>query len=149
MYLKNKNKNKNKNEYLNLKFYLSSQKTRYLIAGIWNTIFGYSCGLLVFYFFSDKTSLVIVGIISNIIGISMSFLTHKIFVFKTKGNWIGEYFRAFVVYGLSALLGIALLVIMVDGFGLKFWLAQGIVVLALIALSFLGHKYFTFKSGPN
>jgi putative flippase GtrA len=75
----------------------------------------------------------------------MSFTTYRFFVFKSQGDWFPEYLRAFCVYGLSGLLGTFSLVILVDVFGAKFWLAQGVVIFFTVLISYVGHKKFTFK----
>jgi putative flippase GtrA len=124
---------------------VSSQKFRYLLAGAWNTLFGYLCGVSIYYIFGSELGIFIVAILSNILAISMSFLTHKLFVFKTKGNWIIEYMRAYCVYGLLAIVGIILLIIFVRWLEIQFWLAQGLVVFLSVVVSYLGHKKFTFK----
>jgi len=124
---------------------LENPRFRYLLAGAWNTAFGYLCGVSMYYLFGDWMGVLIVAILSNILAISMSFLTHKVFVFKTKGNWIREYLRAYLVYGLSAIVGILLLMIFVELLDIKFWLAQALVILLTVIISYIGHKKFTFK----
>jgi putative flippase GtrA len=125
---------------------LSNQKIKYLIAGAWNTLFGYSCGVTIYYLFGDLLGVLIVAILSNILAISMSFLTHKLFVFKTKGNWLREYLRAYCVYGVSASVGILILLIFVKLLNIQFWLAQGLVILLTVIISYIGHKKFTFRN---
>ena len=125
---------------------LKNQKLRYLIAGVWNTLFGYLCGVIIYYKFGDQLGVVIVAILANILAISMSFFSYKIFVFKTRGNWMIEYIRAYCVYGLSAGVGIVILFIFVTCLGIKFWLAQGLVIFLTVVVSFIGHKKFTFRN---
>jgi putative flippase GtrA len=75
----------------------------------------------------------------------MSFTTYKLFVFKTKGNWLQEYFRSCMVYASMALIGIVLLWGMVDHLHIKIWLAQGLVIAATVVISYIGHARFTFR----
>ncbi len=122
-----------------------SIKIRYLVAGIWNTLFGYSVSVALYYAFIEYLNLILIIIISNILTITMSFLTHKCFVFRTKGQWWTEYIRSYLVYGSTALFGIVLLWISVDYLGVPFWLAQGFVMMLAVIASYLGHKHFTFS----
>lgn len=124
---------------------LENPKFRYLLAGSWNTGFGYLCGVSMYYLFGDWMGVLIVAILSNILAISMSFFTYKLFVFRTKGNWVKEYLRAYLVYGLSAIVGILLLMIFVKLLDIEFWLAQALVILVTVIISYIGHKRFTFK----
>jgi putative flippase GtrA len=133
---------------LNNFFYslIGDQRLRYLIIGGINTIFGYLVSNLLYYKIFPWLHIVAVGVIANIICITFSFLTYKIFVFKTKGNWLKEYLRCYLVYGLSMILGILLMWGLVDGLSLPFWLCQGFVMILTIIFSYIGHSRFSFKS---
>lgn len=124
---------------------LHSDKGRYLIAGAWNTLFGYTLGAILFLLFSPDLHTAIIAIISNFIAISMSFYVYKIFVFKTSGNWLHEYLRAWIVYGNMAIISVILLWIFVDLFNFNIWIAQAFIVLITVFISYIGHKRFTFK----
>lgn len=121
-----------------------SRKIRYLLAGGWNTLFGYSISTSFYYLFSKYVHIIVLLVIANILAISMAFLTYKLFVFKTKGNWWREYIRSYLVYGGTALMGIAVLWYMVDFAAIPFWIAQGAVIIATVILSYIGHARFTF-----
>ena len=123
-----------------------TKSIRYLLAGGWNTAFGYFLGVGLYLLLSDRLHITLIAIICNILAISMSFLTYKLFVFKTSGNWLTEYLRSFVVYGTMALLGILLLWCFVDLLGVKIWWAQALVIFLTVFISYFGHKLFTFKS---
>lgn len=123
-----------------------SKSIRYLIAGGWNTAFGYCLGVGLYLLLSDRLHITLIAVICNILAISMSFLTYKLFVFKTPGNWLNEYLRSFVVYGAMALLGILLLWCFVDLLGIGIWWAQALVIFLTVFISYFGHKLFTFKS---
>lgn len=118
---------------------------RYLIAGGWNTAFGYFATVVLYYLLSMRLHIVAIGILANIICISMSFLTYKLFVFKSQGEWIREYFRSYVVYGGSAVIGISGLWFLVDMIGIPFWLAQAVLMVAGVIVSYVGHDKFTFN----
>lgn len=124
---------------------LGANKLRYLLAGGWNTVFGYSTGLVLYTALSNRLHVIVIGLLANIAAITMSFLTYKLFVFRTRGNWLQEYLRAYLVYGAMALLGIGLLWIMVDGGNIPFWIAQGLTVVVVVAVSYFSHSRFTFR----
>ncbi len=122
-----------------------TQKVRYLLAGGWNTLFGYVISVALYYTLSNRLHVVEIAVLGNIIAITMAYLTYKLFVFQTKGNWLREYFRSYIVYGGIALLGIVMLWAMVDGGGIPFWLAQGLVLAAVVVISYVSHSRFTFR----
>jgi putative flippase GtrA len=124
---------------------LDTQRMRYLLAGGWNTFFGYTASIVIYSLLSNRLHVVEIAVLGNIIAITMAFLTYKLFVFQTKGNWLREYFRSYLVYGGMALVGIGLLWIMVDGLHIPFWQAQGLVILLTVVISYFGHSRFTFR----
>ena len=122
---------------------------RYLCAGVWNTVFGYLVGILIFKVFENSLSIIFICILANILSISMSFATYKIFVFQTDGNWIQEYFRSYLVYGGMAIFSIIFLEILVGQLHFSIWLAQALIIIVGVLISYLGHKNFTFKQDSN
>ena len=124
----------------------SKNSISFLIAGVANTIFGYVSALIVYKLLYEEIGLIAVSVLSNIISISFAFLSYKKFVFKTKGNWLKEYLRCYLVYGVSAGMSIAMLWILVKFIGLPFWIAQGISIGIIVLFSFFAHKKFTFSA---
>lgn len=118
---------------------------RYVIAGGFNTLFGYIVGLLLYYSLERRLHIVTICIISNIICITMSFATYKFFVFKTKGNFFAEYLRCYIVYGGSALVSILGLWVLVDLLHIYFWFASLAMMGLSVFISFFGHDLFTFR----
>jgi putative flippase GtrA len=125
--------------------YQEHKPLRYLLAGGWNTIFGYGVSVGLYTLLADKLHITVIAAVANIITITMSFSTYKLFVFKTQGNWLHEYARSYVIYGGMAIFGIILLWILVDFLGWPIWYAQALVILITVGASYFGHKFFTFK----
>lgn len=113
--------------------------------GGWNTMFGYGVGVALYDTLSPYLHILGIGAIANIIAISMSFLTYKLLVFKTVGHWLPEYLRSYVVYGGTALLGTLLLWLFVDGLKISIWIAQGLIIVSTVVISYIGHARFTFR----
>ena len=125
--------------------YLEHKPLRFLLAGGWNTVFGYGVSVGLYTLLAGKLHITLIAAVANIIAITMSFLTYKLFVFKTPGNWLLEYGRSYIVYGGMAIFGIILIWIFVDILGWWIWYAQALVILVTVGASYLGHKLFTFK----
>jgi len=130
---------------MRLNNFLCEQKIRYLVAGGWNTIFGYMLGVFAYLWLYDQMHIFFISILTNIIAITMSFLIYKLFVFKTSGEWLKEYLRIYLVYGVIALIGTILLWGLVDYFKINIWISQGLVLTPLFFVSFILNKKFTFK----
>lgn len=123
----------------------ANERLRYLLVGIWNAVFGYFVGVLSLYVLSSTLYIAGAIVVANIVSISMSFLTYKTIVFRTKGNWFKEYLKAYMVYGLIAILNILLVIIFIDIAKMNIWLGQFTALLITVFISYFSHKTYTFK----
>lgn len=121
------------------------KKLRYLFVGGINTTFGYIAGVLIFNILEQHLHLIFIGIISNVISITFSYSTYKLFVFKTKGNALAEYFKSYVVYGITFLISISLLWILIEGYELNIWVVQAVIIAITVVVSYSLHDRFTFR----
>jgi putative flippase GtrA len=128
---------------------IDNEKLRYLLVGGANTVFGYCSGVFLYEILSSVLNIVFIAILINIVNISASFLTYKLFVFKSQSPWWKEYLRSYLVYGGSAMVGVALIWLLVDVWHIPFWIAQAIVILLTVTLSYLGHSKYTYTNKPN
>ena len=118
---------------------------RYILAGVWNTLFGYFTSLLIYDYYHNFLHILFIGLIANILNISMSFLTYKFFVFRTKNYWLKEYLRSYIIYGGVALVSLCMLWFAVDYLNMPFWIVQALVMSLGVLISYIGHDRFTFK----
>lgn len=123
----------------------NSQKIRYLLAGGWNTLFGYLVGVGLYKILHAHTQTLYIALLANTICISMSFLTYKLFVFRTSGRWIEEYLKNCTVYSGAALISSLLLWVFVDLLSISIYIAQALVIISTVFISYTGHSRFTFK----
>lgn len=133
----------------------SRQFVRYLVVGIWNTAFGYGTFAL-FTWVLDKyipASYMAAILLASVINITVSFLGYKWFVFKTKGNYLREWWRCLLVYSGGIALGLVLLppavfiVSYVTGNPRAAPYIAGALLMGIqVVLSFLGHRKFSFRS---
>jgi putative flippase GtrA len=86
-----------------------------------------------------------IGIISNIVAITITFTLQKLFVFRTQGNWLKEYLRSYITYGVVGIIGFVLLWIFLNVFQVNVWKSQAIIVVIITGISFIGHKKITFR----
>ena len=124
---------------------LNQKRIRYLLVGGLNTLVGYSIGIAIYKAFSDSLGILWIGVISNILSITVAFLSYKTLVFKTKGMWLTEYMKSYLVYGGIAVIGIIFLWVFVDKMKISIWLAQALVMGMTVIISYLGHSRLTFR----
>jgi len=154
----------------------SWQFGRYLLVGVWNTAFGYLTYAALTWVLSRHVAYgyLYAAVLSNLIAISVAFLGYKWFVFKTRGNYLREWMRCFVVYGAAALPGLLLLPMVVSalvyfchispGAGVGHvahfqftaeymritfltapYIGGAILTAGTVIFSFFGHRHFTFR----
>ena len=128
---------------------IDAEKLRYLTVGGVNTVVGYAIGVAAYQILVGSLHILVIGILANIVAITFSFLTYKLLVFRSEGHWFQEYLKAYLVYGSVALLGIFLLWLFVNQIELSIWIAQGLVTILTVAVSYVGHKRFTFGRKNN
>lgn len=123
------------------------QFVRYLLTGGVNTAFSYGVYVAFTWFLSGyvRGAYMFAAVFGNVLTISFSYLNYKFFVFKTRGNYLREYLRAYVVYGGVALLGLALLPFLVEVLGVNPYLAPLVIIPVTVLCSFFGHKHYSFR----
>ncbi len=125
-------------------YHKHKEKINYLLVGGWNTVFGYFAFVALYYLFSAYVNYIILLLISNVFSITNAYVGYKIFVFKTKGNYLKEYLKFYAVYGVSMLLNIILLFLAVELLKANPVVAQAAVIWLTVIISYLGHKHFSF-----
>lgn len=129
---------------------------RYLVVGIWNTVFGYGMFALFTTLLASyiPASYLAASLLSSVLNITVSFLGYKWFVFKTKGHYFTEWARCLMIYSGSILLGLALLppsvfvvAYLTDKPHAAPYIAGALLLATQVILSFFGHKMFTFRNG--
>jgi putative flippase GtrA len=135
-----------------------AQFGRYLVVGLWNTIFGYSSYALLTAVLTPRLphAYILASVLSSLLNISVAFFGYKLFIFKTKGNYLREWLRCLLVYGGGMALGTALLPPTVFVFqhltpanASAPYIAGALLIGVNGILSFLGHKRFSFESSSD
>lgn len=119
---------------------------RYLLSGGWNTVFGIGVYAFMISFPWGREHYLFMIIPANIISISSAFICYKLFVFKTKGNWIREYFKCYVVYASAIGMNCIMMLAFVDLIGMHPVVSQCVCVALTTIGSYIGHKLFSFRS---
>lgn len=116
----------------------------YLIVGGWNTVFGIAVYTMLILLFGERHYLLL-GIPANILAITNAFLCYKYIVFRSRCSFWREYLKCYIVYGGMALVGMGELFLLADCCRIPPIYANIAVTFLNIAISYLGHKYFSFR----
>ncbi|MRS12099.1 MAG: GtrA family protein [Actinobacteria bacterium] len=145
-----------------LRRFVDDERVRYLAVGGWNTLFGYLLFLLMLATLGKPVSslessgvplihwigreyYVIVGWVGWVFAVMQSTATMKYLVFRKGGSYWKQVFRAYFVYLPSQFLGSALLWFVVRVVGLSPQVGALVNTVIITVVSYLGHKYFTFR----
>lgn len=124
------------------------EKLLYLVVGGWNTVFGYALYVaLVSVLGRDNYWWLLIP--SNIIAVTHNYFTYKLIVFRTRGRWMKEYVKFWIVYLPYLGANLLLLPALVSFLQLDPRLAQAAFTLVAFVITYLGHKYFTFRDADE
>ena len=134
------------------------QFARYLMVGVWNTVFGYSLYALFTALLMPRMRFgyIYASVASNLIAITVAYFCYKIFIFKTRGKLLGGVdalhpglWQCFVTWTAVAAL-------LVEGLHYGFHLGRsapyvgGVLWTGMTVIySFFGHKNFSFRVAGN
>ncbi len=128
---------------------------RYLVVGVWNTLFGYASFAALTAILTPLVpySYMVASLLSSILNITVAFLGYKWFVFKTKGNYLREWTRCVMVYSGSIAIGLVLLPVLVVLIrhitsyerGAPY-IAGALLIGVSVVFSFVGHQKFSFRT---
>jgi putative flippase GtrA len=89
------------------------QFARYLGVGVFNTVFGYISFAIILTLLNAALptrllylTVILASVLSTPLNITVAYLGYKFFVFRTKGNYLGEWLRCFAVYGTAMIPGL-------------------------------------------
>jgi putative flippase GtrA len=122
------------------------QPVKFFAAGVLNTIVGY--GLYACFLFFSINYIISVAA-ANILGILHSFLWHKYWTFRSQGNPGKELAKFTLVYLAAFIINIPLLILLVEKIRLDKYTAQALSIIVIAAISFTGHKFWSFATQKN
>jgi putative flippase GtrA len=94
----------------------AGQFVRYLCVGAANTLFGYIFYVLLLTLLNTLLptrwlylTVVLASVLSTPLNITFAYFGYKLFVFRTEGNYLREWFKCFAVYGAGMIPGLVAL----------------------------------------
>lgn len=130
------------------------KKVRFVLVGVWNTIFGYlvfvACDYLFERLFSPRyIAYMSAAILSNILAIINAYIFHKHITFQSTVRGKGilmEFARFFSTYLFSIILGLILLPVSVEILGIEPKISAALLIPVTTIISYIGHSRFSFRN---
>jgi len=121
------------------------QSLRYLLVGLWNTVFGYGLFALLVATVGAHIHYLVLLVAATVIAILNAFVFYRAFVFRVSGQVLLDLARFSVVYLVALAVNIAALPLLVEVAGLHVLIAQAFVAAGTVAASFVAHRSFSFR----
>ena len=124
------------------------ERVRFLFVGGINTVFGYAVFVLLYLSAGRVVGYLGSLYLSYLIGVSLAFVLHRRVTFRaheTGGNSVVDFLRFASVYLVSLTINTIGLPLLVEFGHLPAIGAQAIMVVVTTMISYLGHKYFSFR----
>ncbi|WP_367618591.1 GtrA family protein [Paenibacillus andongensis] len=122
---------------------MQSQSIKFLIIGILNTVVGYLIYFVCLKFFD--LNYIFSLLYAHVLGVLHSYFWNSKWTFKKGRKTYKNLLKFSGVYGVSFLINLLVLYILINYLSLTPLLSQGFALFITTLISFIGHKYWSFK----
>jgi putative flippase GtrA len=119
------------------------------MVGGWNTVFGYAAWAFLQNLLGDNLHYLVIVLLAWPIAVLNAYLGYRYLVFRSRGLVLRELPRFSLVYLLALIANLALLPVALWILPFNIFVAQALLVGAVVVGSYLGHKYYSFRDGRD
>ena len=119
----------------------------YLVVGGWNTAFGYAVWALLEFSLHRYIHYLLIIVISYPFAIANAYMCYRYVVFRSRGRVLAELPRFSTVYLLTMAANLVVLPFLVKALPLSLYVIQALFTMVVVVVSYLGHKFFSFRGG--
>lgn len=123
----------------------TKQGIRYVLVGIWNTIFGYGLFAVLEITLGHRIPYIVILVVAQVVATFVAYLLYRWLVFKVTGHFWRDLWRFSLVYVGAFAVNLVLLPVFVGVFGINVLIAQAVIVGGTVIASFLAHRNFSFR----
>jgi putative flippase GtrA len=124
---------------------ISQKELRYLIFGVWNTIFGIIVFVSFYNILKNEVHYLAILLLAQSVGVIQSHYTQRRFVWKSNNNYAQELFKFSSVYLFATILNSLMLAALVENNYLDVIPAQLLCALVIIVVMYFAQKKCTFR----
>jgi putative flippase GtrA len=125
------------------------EKLRFLVVGGWNTLFSYGTLWVFDALLHARLHYTLILTLNWVVGVTHNLFTFKLLVFRTRGNWLKEYLRSYVVYSGIFVVNLAIVAVIMEIWRPRLVIAQLPAIAVVTIISYLGHKHFTYRTAEE
>jgi putative flippase GtrA len=126
-----------------------AEKLRFLVVGGFNTAVGFGAFSLIQFLSNGALHEVVVLLLGHLVASSIAFVLHRRVVFRVSGQILLDYVRFQSVYVLPLTINAIALPLLVRVAGMNVYIAQALFTVVSVVISYVGHKYFSFRRKPS
>jgi len=119
----------------------------YVIVGGWNTLFGYGCFAALYYLLHTHLHVDVILVFSYVLSIANAYVGYRYVVFRSRGDMKTELPRFTAVYLVTLAANLVILPLALRVLPWNAYVVQGLFTFVIVALSYFGHKHFSFRGG--
>jgi putative flippase GtrA len=124
-----------------------NRKLRFLVVGGWNTLFGYLSFYVLYLLAAGRLHYLIIAVLAHFVAVTQSYVMQRRLVFRSAAPVTGEFVRFNASHIGTLLFGLLAMALLVEAAGMSPLIAQAIVILMSVVLSYLLHSRLSF--GPS
>ena len=125
------------------------EQIHYLAVGAWNTLFGYLNFAVLYYLLHIVLPVAVILVISYVLSIANAYVCYRYIVFRSRGIVWKELPRFSSIYLVALAANLIVLPLALKTLPLNAYVIQALFTLAVVLLSYLAHKYFSFRGGQG
>jgi putative flippase GtrA len=123
-----------------------SQKLRFLVVGVWNTLFAYLAYGTLYMILHNQVHYLLIGIMSHVLTVSNAFICQRWLVFRSQSAWPGAFLRFNLVQLVVLACSLGGLAFLVEVLHLHPLLSQSLVIAGAIVGSYVMNRNFSFRT---
>lgn len=124
---------------------IRNDKLRYLVAGAYNTVFGYANFVGLYALFSSTLHYLYILLLSHAVSVTNAYCSYRLLVFREADSGWLPFVRFNAVYVFALGFNMVALPVLVEYVDIHVLAAQALVVMLTVVGSYLLHRRFTFK----
>lgn len=122
-----------------------AEKLRFLAVGALNTGLGFGLFALLQFLIGEQIGEVFVLLLAHLGASSVAFVLHRRVTFRVSGSILKDYLRFQTVFIVPIGINLIVLPILTRVLGVNVYLAQALITVVSVTISYFGHKYFSFR----
>jgi len=120
------------------------EKLRYVMVGIWNTVFAYFAFGVIYICFHEQLHYLVVSAMAHFMAVTNAFICQRWLVFKARTHWLGSYVRFNIVNLVILAFSLVSIAILVEFLHRSPLFSQVTVMMASIVIGYLLNRKFSF-----